>query len=95
MTRFFRWWCHCSTGASHKCLAVHRGRFTPQAAVVAEEVKNMAADIPGNLIRLAVGGEYPDDVVADLDQALAAIGGGRRSVDVPAGFSVGGASRRG
>lgn len=55
----------------------------------------MVADIPGNLIRLAVGGEYPDDVVADLDQALAAIGGGRRSVDVPAGLSVGGASRRG
>jgi len=26
--------------------------------------------IPGNLIRLCVGGEHPDDVIADLDQAL-------------------------
>ena len=29
------------------------------------------ADIPPNLIRLCVGGEHPDDVIADLDQALA------------------------
>ena len=28
------------------------------------------AHIPGNLIRLCVGGEHPDDVIADLDQAL-------------------------
>ena len=28
------------------------------------------ANIPGNLIRLCVGGEHPDDVIADLDQAL-------------------------
>lgn len=28
------------------------------------------ADVPGNLIRLNVGGEHPDDVIADLDQAL-------------------------
>ena len=33
------------------------------------------ADIPPNLIRLCVGGEHPDDVIADLDQALAAIDG--------------------
>ena len=52
------------------------------------------AGIPANLIRLAVGGEHPDDVVADLDQALAAIGR-PKSAAVPAGFSVGGASRRG
>jgi O-acetylhomoserine/O-acetylserine sulfhydrylase-like pyridoxal-dependent enzyme len=29
------------------------------------------AHIPPNLIRLCVGGEHPDDVIADLDQALA------------------------
>ena len=28
------------------------------------------AQVPGNLIRLCVGGEHPDDVIADIDQAL-------------------------
>lgn len=28
------------------------------------------ASIPGDLIRLSVGGEHPDDIVADLDRAL-------------------------
>jgi len=28
------------------------------------------ARIPANLIRLCVGGEHPDDIIADLDQAL-------------------------
>ena len=56
-----------------------------------EECREMA-DIPPNLVRLCVGAEHPDDVVADLDQALAAIDG-RVSVSVPASFSVGGASR--
>jgi cystathionine beta-lyase/cystathionine gamma-synthase len=28
------------------------------------------ANIPPNLVRLCVGGEHPDDVIADLDQAL-------------------------
>ncbi len=28
------------------------------------------ADIPPQLIRLCVGGEDPDDIIADLDQAL-------------------------
>ncbi len=32
-----------------------------------------AADIPPQLIRLCVGGENPDDIIADLDQALKAI----------------------
>ena len=49
------------------------------------------ADIPPNLIRLCVGGEHPDDVIADLDQALAAIDG-RVTIAVAAAFSVGGAS---
>ncbi len=50
------------------------------------------ADIPPNLIRLCVGGEHPDDVIADLDQALASIAGGRATREAEA-FSVGGASR--
>jgi O-acetylhomoserine/O-acetylserine sulfhydrylase-like pyridoxal-dependent enzyme len=31
------------------------------------------AGIPGNMVRLCVGAEHPDDVIADLDQALASI----------------------
>ena len=34
-----------------------------------EEARRMA-DIPPQLIRLCVGAEHPDDVIADLDQAL-------------------------
>lgn len=52
------------------------------------------AGIPGNLIRLAVGAEHPDDVIADLDQALGAMGKPPRERAEPSGFSVGGASSR-
>ncbi|SDP47189.1 PLP-dependent transferase [Desulforhopalus singaporensis] len=31
------------------------------------------AKIPNNMIRLCVGAEHPDDIIADLDQALAAL----------------------
>ncbi|HEY3357796.1 MAG TPA: PLP-dependent transferase [Polyangia bacterium] len=34
------------------------------------EAGRKLAQIPPNLIRLCVGGEHPDDVIADLDQAL-------------------------
>jgi O-acetylhomoserine/O-acetylserine sulfhydrylase-like pyridoxal-dependent enzyme len=37
-----------------------------------EEARKMA-DIPPQLIRLSVGAEHPDDIIADLDQALKAI----------------------
>ena len=37
-----------------------------------EEARAMA-NIPPNLVRLCVGGEHPDDTIADLDQALARI----------------------
>lgn len=40
------------------------------------------AHIPPNLVRLCVGGEHPDDVIADLDQALHAIST-KTSVAVP------------
>ncbi|MDI7267365.1 MAG: PLP-dependent transferase [Myxococcota bacterium] len=55
-----------------------------------EEARRMA-DIPPDLIRLCVGAEHPDDVIADLDQALASIGS--RPVRVPPlEYSAGGAS---
>jgi O-acetylhomoserine/O-acetylserine sulfhydrylase-like pyridoxal-dependent enzyme len=56
-----------------------------------EEARCMA-DIPPNLIRLCVGGEHPDDIRADLEQALGAVQG-KVQVAVPAAFSTGGASR--
>ena len=37
-----------------------------------EEARRMA-DIPPQLIRLCVGGENPDDIIADIDQALRSI----------------------
>ncbi|MEO0085595.1 MAG: PLP-dependent transferase [candidate division WOR-3 bacterium] len=37
-----------------------------------EEARDMAA-IPPDLIRLSVGAEHPDDIIADLEQALAAV----------------------
>jgi cystathionine beta-lyase/cystathionine gamma-synthase len=55
-----------------------------------EEGRQMAA-IPPNMIRLCVGGEHADDVIADLDQALARVGG-KTTVQVPYEYSTGGAS---
>ena len=37
-----------------------------------EEARKMAG-VPPTMVRLCVGGEHPDDVIADLDQALAKI----------------------
>jgi cystathionine beta-lyase/cystathionine gamma-synthase len=37
-----------------------------------EEARKMA-DVPPQLIRLCVGAEHPDDVIADLDQSLKAL----------------------
>ncbi len=55
-----------------------------------EEGRDMA-DIPPNMIRLCVGGEHADDVIADLDQALGSIGRPRAKAQALA-FSYGGAS---
>jgi O-acetylhomoserine/O-acetylserine sulfhydrylase-like pyridoxal-dependent enzyme len=49
------------------------------------------ADIPPNLIRLCVGGEHPDDIIADLDRALTGVTG-KVTTTVPCEFSFGGAS---
>ena len=37
------------------------------------EAGRTLANVPGNLIRLSVGGEHPADIIADLDQALARV----------------------
>jgi len=49
------------------------------------------ADIPPNLIRLCVGAEHPDDIIADLDQALSVLDGKTITSTSPE-FSAGGAS---
>ena len=42
----------------------------PYDVLNTEEARAMA-DIPANLVRLCVGGEHPDDIIADIEQALA------------------------
>lgn len=49
------------------------------------------SDIPLNLVRLCVGAEHPDDVIADLEQSLAVLDGKKIYVSSPE-FSAGGAS---
>ena len=49
------------------------------------------SDIPPNLVRLCVGAEHPDDVIADLEQSLAVLDGKKIYVSSPE-FSAGGAS---
>ncbi len=49
------------------------------------------AEIPPNLIRLCVGAEHPDDIIADLDQALAVLDG-KKIISTSPEFSAGGAS---
>jgi O-acetylhomoserine/O-acetylserine sulfhydrylase-like pyridoxal-dependent enzyme len=49
------------------------------------------AEIPANLIRLCVGAEHPDDIIADLDQALSVLDG-KKIVHSAPEYSAGGAS---
>lgn len=55
-----------------------------------EEGRKLAA-IPSNLIRLSVGAEHPDDVIRDIDMALAILDGKSISHTSP-DYSAGGAS---
>jgi len=49
------------------------------------------AEIPPNLIRLCVGAEHPDDIIADLDQALSVLDG-KKVISYAPEYSAGGAS---
>ena len=49
------------------------------------------ADIPANLIRLCVGGEHPDDIIADIERGLSVLDGKKHFITSPE-FSAGGAS---
>jgi len=46
------------------------------------------ADIPPNQVRLSIGAEHPDDIIADLDQALKKARGTRREARVGRGEAV-------
>ncbi len=49
------------------------------------------ADIPDNLIRLCVGAEHPDDVIADIEKGLSVLDGKKIGYSAPE-YSAGGAS---
>ncbi len=49
------------------------------------------AQIPSNLIRLCIGGEHPDDIINDINQALEVLDGKKYFVSTPM-YSAGGAS---
>ena len=55
-----------------------------------EEARKLA-DVPANLIRLCVGAEHPDDIIADLDRSLSVLDGNKVTFTAPE-FSAGGAS---
>ncbi len=55
------------------------------------EAGRKLAGIPSNLIRLCVGAEHPDDIIADINQALEILDGKVHKVSYPL-FSAGGAS---
>jgi len=55
------------------------------------EAGRALADIPPNLIRLCVGAEHSDDIIADLEQALTVLDGKKIKYTSPE-FSAGGAS---
>ncbi|MGE5356338.1 MAG: aminotransferase class I/II-fold pyridoxal phosphate-dependent enzyme [Deltaproteobacteria bacterium] len=55
-----------------------------------EEGRKLAG-IPSNLIRLCVGAEHPDDIIADISQALEVLEGKKHFVSYP-DYSAGGAS---
>lgn len=55
-----------------------------------EEGRKLAG-IPSNLIRLCCGAEHPDDIIADIDQALSVMDGKKHFISFPE-YSAGGAS---
>jgi O-acetylhomoserine/O-acetylserine sulfhydrylase-like pyridoxal-dependent enzyme len=58
-----------------------------------EEGRKMA-QIPPNMVRLCVGGEHPDDIISDLDQAMRRIGKPKKKRAFPT-FAVGGGAALG
>lgn len=61
---------HLANIGDTKSLVIHNATTT-HSQLTAEELE--AAGVPAEMVRLSVGIEHVDDLVADLDQALAAI----------------------
>lgn len=69
---------HVANIGDVRSLAIHPASTTHQQLSSAEQ---LAAGVTPGYIRLAIGIEHPDDIIADIDQALASaasIGGGSR-----------------
>jgi O-acetylhomoserine (thiol)-lyase len=60
---------HLANVGDAKSLAIHPATTTHSQL---NEEQQRAAGIPPELIRLSIGIEHIDDILADLDQALAA-----------------------
>ena len=61
---------HLANVGDAKSLAIHPATTTHSQLGVEQQ---LAAGITPGLIRLSVGIEHSDDIIADLDQALAAL----------------------
>jgi O-acetylhomoserine (thiol)-lyase len=60
---------HLANVGDAKSLAIHPATTTHSQL---NEAQQLAAGIPPELVRLSIGIEHIDDILADLDQALAA-----------------------
>ncbi len=65
---------HVANIGDTRTLAIHPASTTHQQLSAAEQ---MAAGVTPGYVRLSVGIEHPDDILADLDQALAAVTSGQ------------------
>jgi O-acetylhomoserine (thiol)-lyase len=60
---------HVANVGDAKSLAIHPASTTHSQLT---EEQQRAAKLPPELIRLSVGLEHPDDIIADLEQAFSA-----------------------
>ena len=60
---------HLANIGDAKSLAIHNATTT-HSQLTPEELE--AAGVPEDMVRLSVGIEHADDIIADLEQALAA-----------------------
>ncbi|MEY9104182.1 O-acetylhomoserine/O-acetylserine sulfhydrylase-like pyridoxal-dependent enzyme [Bradyrhizobium yuanmingense] len=66
---------HVANIGDARSLAIHPASTTHQQLTAAEQ---LAAGVTPGYVRLSVGIEHPDDILADLGQALAQVDAGTR-----------------
>ncbi len=69
---------HVANIGDARSLAIHPASTTHSQLSPDEQ---LATGVTANYVRLAIGIEHPDDIIADLDQALAAATGARRAAE--------------